>query len=93
MLHLGAAERTDWVATAVMVKVGKVGIKATTGRQPVTLARMPNRFGQLICSGGRQSRLLDRGQLTAPTDGVNSKDHIVSYNIKHFSEPLSLNNR
>ena len=37
MLHLGAAERTDWVATAVMVKVGKVGIKATAGRQPVTL--------------------------------------------------------
>ena len=54
---------------------------------------MPNRFGQLSCSGGRQSRLLDRGQLTSPTNGADSKDHVVFYNIKHFSEPLSLNNR
>ena len=45
---------------------------------------MPNRFGQLSCSGGRQSRLLDRGQPIAPTNGVNSKDHIVFYNITTF---------
>ena len=48
---------------------------------------------ELLCSGGRQSRLLDRGQLTAPTNGVNSRDHVVFITLKHFSEPLSLNNR
>ena len=47
---------------------------------------MPNRFGQSSCSGGRQSRLLDRGQLTSPTNGADSKDHVVFLNINRSTK-------
>ena len=36
----------------------------------------------MSCSGGRQNRLPDRGPLTLPIDGVDSKGCVVSYNIK-----------